>query len=74
MGHSTRERGQVSPLIAVVVVVTAAAALLVGEVGTAVMDRAQARTAAVLRLRIHRAQVLARYYNAQAARLNPAGR
>jgi len=46
VGHSTRERGQVSPLIALVVVATAVAALLVAELGTAVTDRAQARTAA----------------------------
>ena len=46
MGHSTRERGQVSPLIALVVVATAVAALLVAELGTVVTDRAQARTAA----------------------------
>ena len=46
MGHSTREGGQVSPLIALVVVATAVVALLVAELGTAVTDRAQARTAA----------------------------
>jgi hypothetical protein len=46
MRRSTGDKGQASPLLALLVVVAVVAALVVSELGATVTDRARARTAA----------------------------